>query len=180
MKLSKARESGKRATMECLSCTKWHFITCGLFLFSSLGLVLATDNPQARTGDGNYCKNSCRAVSYIVRTYTLLCRYRIYKLKKLNIVADEIRSIQKKPCNLKVNRFSVFMFQYSEIQMKHQKTALIEYLFTVLIYQKFPPIVLCRTMKSEKNRVSSPCLCVVYVLTRALLISLNGVQLLVF
>ena len=41
-----------------------------------------------------------------------------YKLEKLAIVIDEIR-IQNKLCNLKVNRFCIFTFQYSESQMKH-------------------------------------------------------------
>ena len=40
-----------------------------------------------------------------------------FKLNKLAIVVDEIR-IQNKPCNLKVNGFRVFMFQYLQSKMK--------------------------------------------------------------
>ena len=45
-----------------------------------------------------------------------LSLYGVYKL--VAIVVDEIR-IQNEPCNLKVNRFCIFMFQYSETQIKH-------------------------------------------------------------
>ena len=62
-----------------------------------------------------------------------LCRYRIYMLKKLAIAVDEIRSVQNKPCNLKVNSFCVFMLQYSQSPNETSgKLALIEYMFTFL------------------------------------------------
>lgn len=49
----------------------------------------------------------------------LCCRYRYLQVEETRYTVAEEIHIQSKPCDLNVNRFHIFVFQYSESHMEH-------------------------------------------------------------